>query len=144
MIVEELVSSGSGSKCIVHDDVLTREMVESYRGCSCMLTMSRGIEFVRWKVDRCETHRYPMVAQERIIPLQKLMVQLEIPFSAVPPLPQVPQEWRKIKPTKKQAEAKRAEAKMAAARRVLDYKARQGVDPNDALSLTEERDVDVW
>lgn len=155
MIIEEFMCTATGHGFFVHDDVLTREVVETYRGCFCMLTVSRGIEFVCIDGGRQETHRYPMVAQERILPLLKLLVQLQIRFASAPPLPDYPQEWlHGAKPktnrpallTEEQKRQKREEAKMAAARRVLAYKARQGqIDPNDAFSEADsDREPDVW
>lgn len=158
MIVKELICTAIAHKIVVHDDVLTREMVEQYVGFSCALTTARGIEFVGALQGGGASHSYPMVAQDRIVPLLKLLVQLRIPFVSVRPLPDIPQPWRDAKTTtttrplltREQEAKRREEAKLAAAKRVLAYKARQaasapaGIDPNDALSAAEDREPDVW
>lgn len=160
MVVEVLRAAGVAHELVVHDDVLTREMVEQYRGFSCMLTVSRGVEFVGVLQGGGSSHRYPMVAQDRILPLLKLLVQLQIPFASVPPLPDIPQPWRDAKPaaatttrpllTREQRAKQLEEAKLAAARRVLAHKQRQAaaqgqVDPNDAFSAADsDREPDVW
>ena len=148
MVVEVLTCSATGFRFIIHDDVLTREMVESYRGCTCMVTKSRGIEFSAGLRGEQACYRYPLVAAERIVPLLKLMVTLEIMFSA-PEFAKVPQPWRDVKPSGKKAmltKEQRRDALMAAGRRVLAYKASSGKeDPNDAFMQAEDgRAPDIW
>ena len=74
MIVNEFVSPFTGYKQIVHDDVLTRDMVETYRGCACMITTERGIQFDGSLRGENASNRYPLVATERIVPLMKLQI----------------------------------------------------------------------
>ena len=150
-------------RSIDYDDVLTAEIVKSYKTRGATLVMIRrymDLRFIGRDADGPYIHVYPAVEETREVPLMKLLVSLEIKFGAALPIKAIPQEWlnRKshVRPLKTKedvykAEKRREEAIRAAGKRIIDKKVEAVVasvreeEAIEAFFLSEEeRDCDVW
>lgn len=157
----ETARSQTGSMTLVfHDDVLTREIVLS-RKWTMVSICKKYVSLELRNGAIVEYHRYPALDLARVKPLEKLLAENKILYycsaTGSPRIVKPPPEKKErqfVPKTRAEYADKRREGMMAAAARVLDHKAREAdrktwANPeednvNDALSSSEEREVDCW
>lgn len=159
-MAEKIRVHGTGILYIEYDDALTRDVVLSKKWRKAAICKGYvTLEIKNGSV--LEFHRYPALESARIKPLRNLLMENKIQFSdftgssgAWYTPPPEKKERQFVPKTRAEYAEKRREGMMAAAARVLDYKAREAdrktwANPeedavNDALSSSEEREVDCW
>lgn len=159
-MAETYRSKTASTTIVFYDDVLTKEIVLSRKWTMVSICKKYvNLEFSTGTT--IEHHSYPAIDPARVKPLEKLLAENRILYycsaTGSPRIVKPPPEKKErqfVPKTRAEYAERRREGLMAAAARVLDYKAREAeratwANPeedniNDALSFSEEREVDCW
>lgn len=159
-MAETARSRTANTLIVFYDDVLTREIVLS-RKWTMVSICKKYVNLEFCDGTTIEHHSYPALDLARVKPLEKLLAENKIPYycsaTGSPRIVKPPPEKKErqfVPKTRAEYAEKRREGMMAAAARVLEHKAREAdrktrANPeedniNDALSASEEREVDCW